>query len=206
MMTIGENIRKLRRERDITQEGLADLLGISAQAVSGWECGRTAPDISQLAPLASIFEVSADVILGIDVDKKEAKILELYAEAFDTAAEGDHVRAVMMTGEALRQYPDSYRLMDFYTNEIWLYNHMMPEECREQNRKRAFSYLDMILDGCTDSDIRNNSLIMACLWKCTAWEYRRSGTSCENAGRCAFHLRRADGAHPQRYKAIYRLP
>ena len=164
MMTISENIRKLRRERDITQEHLADLLGISAQAVSGWECGRTAPDISQIAPLASIFEVSADVILGIDVDKKEAKILELYAEAFDTAAEGDHVRAVMMTDEALRQYPDSYRLMDFYANEIWLYNHMMPEECREQNRKRAFSYLDMILAGCTDPDIRNNSLIMACLW------------------------------------------
>ena len=45
-MTIGETIRRLRRERDITQEGLAELLGISSQSVSGWETGRTAPDLS----------------------------------------------------------------------------------------------------------------------------------------------------------------
>ncbi len=163
-MTIGENIRKLRRERDITQEGLAEMLGVTSQSVSQWENGRTAPDISQIAPLAHIFEVSADVILGIDVENKEAKILELYAAAYDTAAAGDHVRAVEMADETLRQYPDSHRLMDFYANEIYLYNHMMPEETRERNRERSFGYLDRILAECTDSDIRNNSLIMACLW------------------------------------------
>ncbi len=163
-MTIGENIRKLRRERDITQEALAEMLGVTAQSVSQWENSRTAPDISQIAPLAHIFEVSADVILGIDVEKKETKILALYAEAYDTAAAGDHRKAVELTEEALRQYPNSYRLMDFYANEIWLYNHMMPEENRETNVTRSFGYLDRILAECTDPDIRNNSLILACLW------------------------------------------
>ena len=163
-MTIGENIRKLRRERDITQEALAEMLGVTSQSVSQWENSRTAPDISQIAPLAHIFEVSADVILGIDVEKKETKILALYAEAYDTAAAGDHRKAVELTEEALRQYPNSYRLMDFYANEIWLYNHMMPEETRETNVTRSFGYLDRILAECTDPDIRINRLILACLW------------------------------------------
>ncbi len=39
MMTIGETIRKLRRERDITQEGLAEMLGVTSQSVSQWETG-----------------------------------------------------------------------------------------------------------------------------------------------------------------------
>jgi len=140
------------------------MLGVTSQSVSQWETGRTAPDISLLAPLAHIFEVSADVLLGIDVEKKESRILELYAEAYDTAASGEHVRAIAMTEEALRVYPNSYRLMDFYANEIYLYSHMLPEDVRECCRDRAFGYLDRILAECTDPDIRNNSLIMACLW------------------------------------------
>ena len=47
-MSIGSTIKKLRRERDMTQEQLAEYLGITANAVSQWECDRTAPDISQV--------------------------------------------------------------------------------------------------------------------------------------------------------------
>ena len=50
MKSIGETIRNLRRERDITQESLASMLGVTSQSVSQWENGRTLPDISLLAP------------------------------------------------------------------------------------------------------------------------------------------------------------
>ncbi|MCL2390775.1 MAG: helix-turn-helix domain-containing protein, partial [Endomicrobia bacterium] len=76
-MNIGSQIKKLRRERNITQEQLAEYLNISVPAISQWECGKTAPDISQLPMLANIFKVSADIILGIDVDKTEEKINEI---------------------------------------------------------------------------------------------------------------------------------
>ena len=59
-MTIGATIRQLRREQDITQEQLAEALGITSRAVSQWECDRTAPDISQLPALANFFEVTTD--------------------------------------------------------------------------------------------------------------------------------------------------
>ena len=61
--TIGEKIKQLRSERGLTQEKLAERLNISAQAVSKWENGLSAPDISQLVPLAREFHVSADVLL-----------------------------------------------------------------------------------------------------------------------------------------------
>lgn len=162
-MTIGENIRRLRRERDITQEGLADLLGISAQAVSGWENGRTCPDISQLAPLANIFEVSADVILGIDIDNKNQRIEELYKAAYETACTGDYVKAILMAEEALREFPDSHKLMAFYADEIYLYNYMAPEENRETNKKRALGYLDILRTSPNDS-IRYQATETTCLW------------------------------------------
>lgn len=162
-MTIGENIRRLRRERDITQEALAEMLGISSQAVSGWETNRTAPDISQLAPLSSIFEVSADVILGIDVDAKSRKIEELYQSAFETACTGDHAESIRIADEALKQYPDSHKLMRFYADEIHLYNHMTPEEQRDTNEKRALGYLD-ILRTSPDNSIRNEAIVTSCLW------------------------------------------
>jgi transcriptional regulator with XRE-family HTH domain len=88
-MSIGTTIKKLRRERDITQEQLAEYIGITSRAISQWECDRTAPDISQLPALANIFEVSADQLLGIDVDNKEKRIQSLFNEADDISCHGD---------------------------------------------------------------------------------------------------------------------
>ena len=70
-MSIGSTIKRLRREKDITQEQLAEYLGITSRAISQWECDRTAPDISQLPALCHIFDVSSDVLLGIDIEKNK---------------------------------------------------------------------------------------------------------------------------------------
>ena len=69
-MSIGSIIKGLRREKNITQEQLAEYLGITSRAISQWECDRTAPDISQIPALCHIFDVSADALLGIDIEKK----------------------------------------------------------------------------------------------------------------------------------------
>ncbi len=74
MMTIGLTIRQLRQEQDITQEQLAEALGITSRAVSQWECDRTTPDISQLPALANFFDVTTDHLLGVDICSKEYEI------------------------------------------------------------------------------------------------------------------------------------
>ncbi len=57
---MGENIALLRRRISMTQEMLADRLGVSAQAVSKWERGLSCPDVSFLPVMAEIFGVSID--------------------------------------------------------------------------------------------------------------------------------------------------
>lgn len=63
-ITIGENIKRLRRSKGMTQEELAGVLNISNAAVSKWERGDSLPDISMLFPLADYFGVSVDTLMG----------------------------------------------------------------------------------------------------------------------------------------------
>ena len=65
-MSIGENIRELRKEKGLTQEGLAKLLFVSQDTISLWELNKSLPDIKSLIELTKIFEVSSDFILGIE--------------------------------------------------------------------------------------------------------------------------------------------
>ncbi|KWX69804.1 helix-turn-helix domain-containing protein [Paenibacillus jilunlii] len=60
IIPVGQNIRKLRDERNITQQQLADSLGLTFQAVSKWECGTTVPDIAVLPEIADYFSVTID--------------------------------------------------------------------------------------------------------------------------------------------------
>lgn len=60
---IGEKIRELRMRKGVTQETMANVLGISPQAVSKWEQNATMPDISILVPIADYFGVSVDYLL-----------------------------------------------------------------------------------------------------------------------------------------------
>ena len=62
MVNIGEIIAKLRKEADLTQEALANMLGVSAQAISKWETGTTMPDIMLLPIIADVFDTDIDTL------------------------------------------------------------------------------------------------------------------------------------------------
>ena len=61
---IGQNIKKLRTERNMTQRELANALKVSTQAVSKWETERAYPDLSLLVAISKLFEVSIDQLFG----------------------------------------------------------------------------------------------------------------------------------------------
>ena len=63
-LKIAENIRKLRHNLNLSQEQLAERLGVRFQAVSKWERGETYPDIELLLSIASFFGISVDELLG----------------------------------------------------------------------------------------------------------------------------------------------
>lgn len=59
---IGENIQKLRRDARLSQEELAEKIGVSRQTVAKWENGTTVPDINSCMAMAELFEVSLDTL------------------------------------------------------------------------------------------------------------------------------------------------
>ena len=69
MEELSKRLQRLRKQAGLTQEEIADRFGISPQAISKWETGASAPDISILVELAEMYRVSVDELLGKDRDK-----------------------------------------------------------------------------------------------------------------------------------------
>ena len=163
-MNIGSNIKKLRRERDITQEQLAEYLNISVSAISQWECDKTAPDISLLAPLANIFAVSADKILGIDIDVKQKRIQEIIKKSDEYVFNGYNVNEATQTlREGLKEYPNSYKimskLMECVFREAYQTN---DEEKILASLKESINLGEKILEECTDDECRHKAIWVLC--------------------------------------------
>ncbi len=80
----GEQLAFLRREKQITQEQLAQAMGVTNQAVSKWESGQSYPDITLLPRLSAYFQVTVDELLGVakpqDVRNVYLGIKELFQE------------------------------------------------------------------------------------------------------------------------------
>ena len=80
---IGAKIKALRKRDDITQERLAEVLGMTSQAVSKWESESGYPDIEYISPIANFFNVTIDYLFGHDTSEKQRKI-EDYCTQYDT--------------------------------------------------------------------------------------------------------------------------
>ena len=118
-MTLGEKIKKLRVENNWTQEKFAEMMGVSAQAVSRWETDSSMPDISMLAPIAYTFNVSCDYLLGVDLQSKEKEIFRIRKEAWESILvekpnKWDYGCNIIREG--LKQYPDSWVLKESLVN------------------------------------------------------------------------------------------
>jgi transcriptional regulator with XRE-family HTH domain len=73
-MKINEKIKSLRLKSGMTQEQLANRIGVSAQSISKWENGISMPDISLLPFIAEVFGVSIDDLFDLTVDEKLKRI------------------------------------------------------------------------------------------------------------------------------------
>ena len=69
-MTFGEKLSKLRKEKNYTQEQLAELLGVSRQAVSKWEADAAYPQTETLIEIGKLFDCSMDYLLKEEITDK----------------------------------------------------------------------------------------------------------------------------------------
>ena len=105
--TIGQTIKKLRKERNFTQEELAEQLNVTSQAVSKWENETGYPDISQIVPLASVFGVSTDVLFGTYGTSDDEEVRKIIEEAY--RLKGKAIYDALQNG--LCRYPNNMRLL-----------------------------------------------------------------------------------------------
>ena len=114
-LTIGTNIRELRRKHHITQEQLADKLGVSYQSVSRWENDTCYPDMELLPALSRIFSVSIDHLLGVSEEDKNDKVIELL-KLFSKAANEpwDRETLISVIVALRRDYPECLSIVQMF--------------------------------------------------------------------------------------------
>ncbi len=163
-MSFGKTIKKLRRNRDMTQEELAEVFSVSPQAVSRWETESAMPDISLLPSLCNYFGVTSDFLLGIDVASRQQQIDKIIAEAEKLSFRGYLGEAREILENGLKKYPDDYKILR--SMMLTTYNQFCIES--DETRKKFYSKEtinlgERILDGCTTDQIRSNAIQILCL-------------------------------------------
>lgn len=106
MMYLSENLKKYRMKKELTQEDVAQMLGITPQSVSKWERGESYPDITLLPALANIFETSVDLLIGMDTIRAEETRYNIHKKAVAYQRSGDLDMAEQTYREALLIYPN----------------------------------------------------------------------------------------------------
>lgn len=106
MMYLSANLKKYRILKELTQEDVAEYLGITAQSVSKWERGESYPDITLLPALANIFETSVDLLLGMDTIRANETRRNIHKTAVEYQQSGDYALAEKTYREALLSYPN----------------------------------------------------------------------------------------------------
>ena len=106
MLYLPVNLKKYRILKDLTQEDVAEFLGITAQSVSKWERGESYPDITFLPALANIFETSVDLLIGMDTIRAEETRYNIHKKAVAYQRSGDYDMAEKTYRDALLIYPN----------------------------------------------------------------------------------------------------
>ncbi len=156
-MTIGRNIKRLRTEKNITQEQLSEAMNVTCAAVSKWERCETYPDITLLQPLAYYFGVTIDELMGYNQEKIQAEIDEVIALYLSCWKKSDWKKAREIITQAYHDYPNDYWIMHYY---MWNIGGDMADNDPEvliSHKDEFLAICDKILDGCTNEGLRLNA-------------------------------------------------
>ena len=110
-----ENIKRFRKERDLTQEALADFLGVSFQTISKWERGESYPDIETLPEIAGFFGISVDDLLGVNRAENEKEILGIIEE-YDNLTDRELKHEIIV--KATENFPNDFRIQLRYMGDL----------------------------------------------------------------------------------------
>lgn len=107
---IGKTIYTLRKEKQMTQEQLGSLIGVSAPAVSKWENDSTYPDITLLSPLARALGTTVDTLLSFQQELNESELEQLTSSLKEYFIKNGFRAGIKKCKEYFEEYPNSEKL------------------------------------------------------------------------------------------------
>lgn len=188
--SIGEVIRELRKQENMTQEKLAEALNVSFQSVSRWENNLAYPDISLIPVIANYFNITTDMLFDMEYDEnsnKKARYEDLYKEF---RKKGELKKCMDIMVEARKEFPRDYHIMMNLAEIMDLHEGgtkaQKEEFVKEKYSGQIFSLCQRILEECREEGERYRAI------KLLSEYYVKTGNNSE-----ALHLIQgvADMAH-----------
>lgn len=179
---LGENIKKMRKTKNITQEVLAEYLGVTFQSVSNWERGESYPDITMLPDIARFFNTTIDDLMGMNENIKQQKIDE-YLRLYDKLKTKDTSFIFEKYCQAVKEFPTDYRILVRYM-ELLMYEKTTENLSEyEKYSSEIIAIYDNIQSHCTDDNIRMWAKRLICEHLHTKSHYTKNNEyqiKCEN--------------------------
>lgn len=160
-LNLADNITRLRHERKITQEDLADFLGVTKASVSKWENAQSTPDIMILLQLAAFFDITVDALLGYEPQLSREQIRRFYVELSKDFASRPSGGVTQKIRALAHRY---YSCYPFLLQLCVLYlNHFMLEETVEKQQEileEAVLWCGHIIGNCSDVGVCSDALVL----------------------------------------------
>lgn len=160
MNHIGQRIRELRRKNDLTQEKMADYLGVTYQSVSKWECGTTYPDLAMIVPIARLLHVTADELLGMDAPENDERKAYFDGEYFQFWKK-DHEEDLEIARQAVAEYPGDCRYLYWLASNEWYVGYSVKyigTATEKELLESSIRHYEMVLENCEDKELRNDTI------------------------------------------------
>ena len=145
VMTLGKHIRELRKQAQMTQEQMAEALGIHAASISKWENEATSPDISILPSLARLLHVSMDELFQFKQHLSKQEAEEIGLSLLRNFKEIDMGEALNICKEEMRAYPNDIELKYYIGRNLW---QCMAYAKEEETLQELLDYAQTCLSYC----------------------------------------------------------
>ena len=156
---IKDKLRTLRQQKNVTQEALANHLGITPQSVGKWERGEGFPDITLLPKLALYFDVTVDELLCVDKARIDDVINGYIAESKIYKQSGENTKNLALWEKAYAEFPNDCRVMEALMYAI---NRDGEYPCPPEKAERIIALGEAILQKSTDTVQRENAIQCLC--------------------------------------------